>query len=53
MPVLLIGTLDTRGVGFQFVRDQLRQAGVAASMLGPSFFLALPRLPLTALGPAG
>jgi uncharacterized protein (UPF0261 family) len=30
MPVLLLGTLDTKGVEFQFVRDLLRQAGVAA-----------------------
>lgn len=29
MPVLLIGTLDTKGVEFQFVRDQLSAAGVA------------------------
>src|SRR5918992_1621997 len=28
MPVLLIGTLDTKGVEFQFVRDLLNQHGV-------------------------
>jgi uncharacterized protein (UPF0261 family) len=28
MPVLLIGTLDTKGAEFQFVRDLLNQAGV-------------------------
>ncbi len=33
MPVLLIGTLDTKGVEFQFVRDLLRQAGVATLVL--------------------
>src|SRR5437660_5959528 len=43
MPVLLIGTLDTKGVEFQFVRDLLRQAGVEtlvldAGVLGPPHF---------------
>jgi uncharacterized protein (UPF0261 family) len=43
MPVLLIGTLDTKGVEFQFVRDLLHQAGVAtlvldAGVLGPPVF---------------
>ena len=43
MPVLLIGTLDTKGVEFQFVRDLLHQAGVAtlvvdAGVLGPPHF---------------
>src|SRR5262245_46514756 len=33
MSVLLIGTLDTKGVEFQFVRDLLRQAGVATLVL--------------------
>lgn len=28
MPVLLVGTLDTKGVEYQFVRDLLRAAGV-------------------------
>jgi uncharacterized protein (UPF0261 family) len=53
MPVLLIGTLDTKGVEFQFVCDLLHQAGVATSMLGPATLIALPRLPLTVLNPAG
>jgi uncharacterized protein (UPF0261 family) len=49
MPVLLIGTLDTKGVEFQFVRDLLHQAGVAAlvldaGVLGPPVFPAdIPR----------
>jgi uncharacterized protein (UPF0261 family) len=43
MSVLLIGTLDTKGVEFQFVRDLLREAGVAtlvldAGVLGPPYF---------------
>lgn len=43
MPVLLVGTLDTKGVEFQFVRDLLRQAGVGclvldAGVLHPSAF---------------
>lgn len=33
MSVLLIGTLDTKGVEFQFVRDLLRQGGVAPLVL--------------------
>lgn len=33
MPVLLVGTLDTKGVEFQFVRDLLRQAGVGCLVL--------------------
>ena len=33
MPVLLIGTLDTKGVEFHFVRDLLHQAGVATLVL--------------------
>ncbi len=33
MPVLLIGTLDTKGIEFQFVRDLLRSAGVATLVL--------------------
>jgi uncharacterized protein (UPF0261 family) len=33
MPVLLIGTLDTKGIEFQFVRDLLRAAGVATLVL--------------------
>jgi uncharacterized protein (UPF0261 family) len=33
MPVLLIGTLDTKGVEFQFVRDLLQQAGVATCVV--------------------
>jgi uncharacterized protein (UPF0261 family) len=44
MPVLLIGTLDTKGVEFQFVRDRLNAAGVAtlvldAGVLQPPAFL--------------
>jgi uncharacterized protein (UPF0261 family) len=43
MPVLLIGTLDTKGVEFQFVRDLLRSAGVDclvvdAGVLQPPLF---------------
>ncbi|HEY7309763.1 MAG TPA: Tm-1-like ATP-binding domain-containing protein [Gemmataceae bacterium] len=33
MSVLLIGTLDTKGIEFQFVRDLLRQGGVAPLVL--------------------
>jgi uncharacterized protein (UPF0261 family) len=33
MPVLLVGTLDTKGVEFAFVRDLLRQAGVECLVL--------------------
>jgi uncharacterized protein (UPF0261 family) len=44
MSVLLIGTLDTKGVEFQFVRDLLREAGVStlvldAGVLGPPAFV--------------
>src|SRR5947209_7638546 len=44
MPVVLIGTLDTKGTEFQFVRDLLHQAGIAtlvidAGVLGPPHFL--------------
>ena len=43
MPVILIGTLDTKGVEFQFVRDLLNAAGVAtlvidAGVQGPPHF---------------
>ncbi|HMC66875.1 MAG TPA: Tm-1-like ATP-binding domain-containing protein [Gemmataceae bacterium] len=43
MPVLLIGTLDTKGIEFQFVRDLLNQAGVStlvidAGVLQPPHF---------------
>src|SRR5579884_4010406 len=43
MPVLLIGTLDTKGNEVQFVRDLLNQARVAtlvidAGVLGPPAF---------------
>ncbi len=43
MPVLLIGTLDTKGVEIQFLRDLLNQAGVTttvmdAGVLGPPRF---------------
>jgi uncharacterized protein (UPF0261 family) len=43
MPVLLIGTLDTKGAEFAFVRDLLRAAGVAtlvldAGVIGPPHF---------------
>jgi uncharacterized protein (UPF0261 family) len=45
MPVLLIGTLDTKGTETAFVRDLLRQAGLAtlvldAGVLGPAPFSA-------------
>src|SRR6185369_8475811 len=49
MPVLLIGTLDTKGVEFQFVRDLLHQAGVATLVLDsgvlqpPHFPADIPR----------
>jgi uncharacterized protein (UPF0261 family) len=33
MPVVLIGTLDTKGVEFQFVRDLLNRAGVATLVI--------------------
>jgi uncharacterized protein (UPF0261 family) len=43
MPVLLIGTLDTKGVEFAFVRDLLNEAGVGAfvidaGVMGPPYF---------------
>ncbi len=43
MPVILIGTLDTKGTEFQFVRDLLTQAGVKtlvidAGVLNPPAF---------------
>jgi uncharacterized protein (UPF0261 family) len=43
MPILLIGTLDTKGGEFQFVRDLLRQAGhqtlvIDCAVLGPPAF---------------
>src|SRR5262249_23760190 len=43
MPVILIGTLDTKGVEIQFVRDLLRNGGVEtlvidAAVLGPPHF---------------
>ena len=43
MPVLLVGTLDTKGIEFAYVRDKLRAAGVAvtvadAGTLGPPAF---------------
>jgi uncharacterized protein (UPF0261 family) len=33
MPVMLIGTLDTKGVEFQFVCDLLHQAGVSTTVI--------------------
>jgi len=44
MSVLLIGTLDTKGVEIAYVRDRLREAGVAATVLdagvlGPPAFV--------------
>jgi uncharacterized protein (UPF0261 family) len=33
MPVILIGTLDTKGVEFQFVRDLLTEAGLASLVI--------------------
>jgi uncharacterized protein (UPF0261 family) len=43
MSVLLIGTLDTKGVEFQFIRDLLNQAGVGtlvidSGVMGPPYF---------------
>jgi uncharacterized protein (UPF0261 family) len=43
MAVVLIGTLDTKGTEFQFVRDRLRDLGIAttvidAGVLGPPAF---------------
>ena len=47
MSVLLIGTLDTKGVEVGYVRDRLRAAGVAvtvadAGVLGPPGFAPRP-----------
>src|SRR5262245_55776232 len=33
MPVILVGTLDTKGVEFAFVRDLLHQAGIQSLVL--------------------
>ena len=43
MSLLLIGTLDTKGTEFAYVRDQLRTSGVAvtvadAGVMGPPAF---------------
>ncbi|MGE3803277.1 MAG: Tm-1-like ATP-binding domain-containing protein, partial [Gemmataceae bacterium] len=43
MPVVLIGTLDTKGQEFHFVRERLREAGLAtlvidAAVVEPPFF---------------
>jgi uncharacterized protein (UPF0261 family) len=43
MPILLLGTLDTKGVEFQFVRDLLNAQGLAtlvidAGVMGPPHF---------------
>ncbi len=43
MPVILVGTLDTKGVEYAYVRDRLHQAGVAtltldAGVQGPPHF---------------
>jgi len=49
MPVVLIGTLDTKGAEFQFVRDLLSQAGVptividAGVLRSPVFSPDIPR----------
>jgi len=49
MAVLLIGTLDTKGVEFQFVRDLLNQAGLATLVMDagvirpPHFTPDIPR----------
>jgi uncharacterized protein (UPF0261 family) len=49
MPVLLIGTLDTKGVEIAFVRDLLKEAGVSALVLDagvlhpPAFAPDVPR----------
>jgi uncharacterized protein (UPF0261 family) len=45
MPVLLIGTLDTKGTEVRFVRDLLREAGVPCTVIdagvqGPATFAA-------------
>ena len=33
MPIVLLGTLDTKGAEYQFVRDRLRQAGLATLVI--------------------
>jgi uncharacterized protein (UPF0261 family) len=33
MPVILIGTLDTKGVEYQYVRDLLHRAGLATLVI--------------------
>jgi uncharacterized protein (UPF0261 family) len=43
MPVILVGTLDTKGVELAFVRDLIQQAGLAtivvdAGIMGPPYF---------------
>src|SRR4051812_3776947 len=43
MPIVLIGTLDTKGVEFEFVRDLLRRRGldslvIDAGVTGPPHF---------------
>lgn len=49
MPVLLIGTLDTKGAEIAFVRDRLTSAGVAVTVLDagvlgvPAFAADIPR----------
>ncbi len=45
MSVLLVGTLDTKGVEFQFVRDLFNEAGIGtfvldAGVMGPPYFTA-------------
>jgi uncharacterized protein (UPF0261 family) len=42
MPVLLIGTLDTKGVEFQFVREILNEAGVGAFVIDAGVMGAPP-----------
>ena len=59
MPVLLIGTLDTKGIEFQFVRDLLRSGGVDclvldAGVLNPPVFSPdIPREPSPEPPPRG
>src|SRR5450755_2957460 len=49
MPVLLIGTLDTKGVEFAYVRERLREAGIdvlvldAGALGSPGFPPDVPR----------
>jgi uncharacterized protein (UPF0261 family) len=49
MPILLIGTLDTKGVEFAFVRDLIQQAGLATLVIDagvqgtPHFAADVPR----------